>query len=922
MLFSSRINAEKKHKGATPQQPGMMKKALRVAFKPEIGSQFNILRESTDIFVNLLAMIFIAQKMFPANHPAYLGINGERLSFKTLIETIWHDLKFTKNSIPQVLMFCALMSGILFSVLAVFVLMLSLFGSVFVGRAHAQGFFTSPAGDDIANQWLTFLRNGSTGSFFTSFAEPLMWVSPLQGALVTALGFYSDAILIVAAVILFYHLAAMTVETAHEGVVMGKKANQIWAPIRLVVAIGLLVPVGGGLNSGQYIVFKVSEWGSGLASNVWSIFLGGFAAGTGVASIPAYAADVVYNTLLSESCQDNLQRADRATTDSHSQAGNAPTENQGGTGGQNTNQKGQTRQNNTGNIQKCGHVATNNSGTGTSPTQQAVQANAQSCYDQLKQQAQPRARQYNDNWQPPTRGGKSDKVTPPYDGGVYQLISDYMQCLADGLPIPNLLGVFALSSEWGWLSAGAVLSAIAQAESDANDLGALIPDVQGPNADGSEDPDLKDALEKTLKTAQYIGALPQGGTGVGGGAAIGSDKCAAQRGQLLEQAAGLQQKGNAQGHFLDRVFEVIDWLASWNCVWVSMPPAFGDGAFSMGIMFIGANPLAEMARLGQACINTAYDAFDLMVNLSATMGKNNATQKAGAKAGGEFAGSVMAETKTLLGAEGAGGALTMVSGILSMITAVFFTTGILLAYYVPLIPFISFLFSALAWVMAVLEAIIAMPLLALAHLTVQGEGLPGQAAKAGYYFLFNIALRPVLMVFGLIVGLIVFYAAVSYMNLFYMMAISTAGGVATSHLFLSRLIYNGLYVIIIYICANASFKAINFLPDNAMKWMGHQSMHFAHMGEPQQVSGPLMQGAGNISQVTGALSSGGWGAAKALQGGEVGNMITGAQAGASHAGRGGASRHITGASNKTAANIPAPTTEKDKGEEEQPKDKA
>jgi conjugal transfer/type IV secretion protein DotA/TraY len=47
---------------------------------------------------------------------------------------------------------------------------------------------------------------------------------------------------------------------------MGKRANQIWAPIRLVFAIGLLVPINGGMNSGQYIVIKVAELGSGMAS--------------------------------------------------------------------------------------------------------------------------------------------------------------------------------------------------------------------------------------------------------------------------------------------------------------------------------------------------------------------------------------------------------------------------------------------------------------------------------------------------------------------------------------------------------------------------------------------------------------------------------------------------------------------------------
>lgn len=94
----------------------------------------------------------------------------------------------------------------------------------------------------------------------------------LQVALATALGFYSKVMLVIAAFMLLYHLIAIVGETAQTGRPFGR-ANQIWAPIRLVVAIGLLVPIGTGLNSGQYLVVKLAEWGSGLASQTWKVFL-------------------------------------------------------------------------------------------------------------------------------------------------------------------------------------------------------------------------------------------------------------------------------------------------------------------------------------------------------------------------------------------------------------------------------------------------------------------------------------------------------------------------------------------------------------------------------------------------------------------------------------------------------------------------
>ncbi|HVY12690.1 MAG TPA: hypothetical protein VHB73_03905, partial [Alphaproteobacteria bacterium] len=106
-------------------------------------------------------------------------------------------------------------------------------------------------------------------------------------ALRLALNVYSNALLIVGSIILLYHLLVMVTETAHQGVVGGKRANQIWAPIRLVIAIGLLVPLAGGLNSAQYITLQIVQWGSNLASTVWAAFLGSSGSGSGTSPTPS-----------------------------------------------------------------------------------------------------------------------------------------------------------------------------------------------------------------------------------------------------------------------------------------------------------------------------------------------------------------------------------------------------------------------------------------------------------------------------------------------------------------------------------------------------------------------------------------------------------------------------------------------------------
>src|ERR1700730_11790515 len=96
------FSKEKKEKKAAPQRPSIARKALRVAFNPEIGATISPVQESVDMFVNLLAMIFAAQGMFPRNHPIFLGRADARLSLGALLSTVWRDLKFSKETVPQV----------------------------------------------------------------------------------------------------------------------------------------------------------------------------------------------------------------------------------------------------------------------------------------------------------------------------------------------------------------------------------------------------------------------------------------------------------------------------------------------------------------------------------------------------------------------------------------------------------------------------------------------------------------------------------------------------------------------------------------------------------------------------------------------------------------------------------------------------
>src|SRR5690606_7169678 len=83
-------------------------------------------------------------------------------------------------------------------------------------------------------------------------------------------------ILVVASVMLFWCILSVVVDTAKTGTIGGGRHNMVWAPIRIVFALGLLIPLGStGYSSGQFMVMKLAEWGSNFGTNAWIAYARG-----------------------------------------------------------------------------------------------------------------------------------------------------------------------------------------------------------------------------------------------------------------------------------------------------------------------------------------------------------------------------------------------------------------------------------------------------------------------------------------------------------------------------------------------------------------------------------------------------------------------------------------------------------------------
>ena len=184
--------------------------------------------------------------------------------------------------------------------------------------------------------------------------------------------------------------------------------------------------------------------------------------------------------------------------------------------------------------------------------------------------------------------------------------------------------------------------------------------------------------------------------------------------------------------------------------------------------------------------------------------------------------------------------------------------GFTLYYVVPMLPYFYFIFAISGWVKSIFEATVAMPLWALGHLRIDGEGLPGQAGNNGYFLLFEIFLRPILILCGLLASVTIFAATVSVLNDVFDLVTKNVGGFNTSteqasdptnlefyRSSVDQFFFTVMYVIICYMMGTACFKLIDQILNKILRWMGFGIAAFQEdAGDPaSQIVGQSYQGA-------------------------------------------------------------------------------
>ncbi len=840
---------------------------LRYVFLPGIVPRVrSFARTGFGSLAFLMAYLYACVRLLPPDHPYLRPENAGRFGMRHVIAEAANRLVLKRENTDQIVMFVILLLG--------FVLLVLQFALLFSGMIFRPAFADPPmpfAGifvtanplNDIAFELLD--KVFAIPDLYNSQYDPGPAVPPFNAALHQLIEFYNFAILLVGVLIFLYYMIVVVAETAATGTPFGRRFSHIYAPLRLVIAIGLLVPLNYGFNGAQYIALYAAKMGSSVATNVWLTFndaltdaMGGNSNAAGVPAQTLVARpqfpdlnDLVQFMSLVKACErgyeisyqqppyGTVNTPERTEIQPYLVWGTADSAPMAGT--DYATAIGDTMFNNRDILIRFGHKSQPLYGrySGyvypfcgeiTVPISDVTQIGARMIQEQyyniirdlynsvaLTRFAE-RATALNLTRDP--RSGAPQDVVIPGDNNpnpgmpdeawrqaqVNQLNERVRVAVLDARDQMIAGTNFAVPVELtnrGWAGAaiwynriamwnGALFGSVFNTPAPAH-MPAVMEKVEQERRVHDENVDSTKRYEPYMQEGRPVGLEP-GEFGIA---------------KLLN--------GVYQYWRIDNPGASPDGRNTGNIFMDLMNALFPVNSLFQIRNNVDVHPLAQLVGLGKSIMDTAVRNLVLGLGFGALGGMMEILQP------------------------GMGAPLNFFSGMFVMLTTMGLTIGFILYYVLPFLPFIYFFFSVGSWVKAIFEAMVGAPLWALAHLRVDGNGLPGEAAMNGYYMLFEIFLRPVLTLSGLIGGLLIFSALTRVLHDIFPLLISNVAGYDSTLLaaaapdpavsfkgsVLDEFFYSILYTVLVYSMGTSCFKLIDQIPDHAIQWLGANIQPFA-----------------------------------------------------------------------------------------------
>jgi conjugal transfer/type IV secretion protein DotA/TraY len=968
-----------------------------------------------DYFAYFMAQVFRGVRLIPEGH-AYLNPSEiGHYSIPDVIAAAGSRLQYRRENIDQVIIFYVILLGLVLMGMQALLLVIGMFApqamalslTDYFGNAHltigndpyqdlafilldrvfgVPGIFDSCVS---TGQPCYMAAPDDTWAGASTIYTPPTFPWPFHLALQAMFAFYSTGLLIVAVMILLYFVVVIVAETAQTGTPFGRRFNKVWAPLRLVMALGLLIPISNGLNTAQYIVLYSAKLGSNFATNGWIRFNAKLSDGMmfseEIVAIPKTPniGDLLQFMMLAHACKaaeegmilqepkpndwKPVPQADCAIPDNEQKndsvinaylvkyTANAAGDfkylentkysaakdwfNNGdmtvrigdrGCSKRHNASKGHT-------IPTCGEllipaaIQETNTAAGAYVIQEGYYNLVQYLWGSYLASANTTRVWSHWGFCVANIGGAfapvqtyptatyNDIMSGSGDTALRQRSLYYAQEMCPNLVVDPSMGnniprwtgitIYQPTADWlqGTYSNYMYGDGIAQYPADVVPNAAYSP--VGASAGAIATNIIRKGViaeRARVAAGEYVMPIDLIDRGWGG-AGLWYNRIARANGaitgsslsvpkvvafpELMMTVAGAKLMNNknvsASDLFMPRTGEdsslqfgkagqdqaiipMSKIYSDWRSIQNEYKPQTGNVVYDMVNMLFGTQGLFDLRDPG----NQNVHPLALLTSMGKTL-LEASIRNIAMGAGANIMGGA-------LGADKGGAAASVMGTMLFTIVSITLGAGVILYYILPFMPFVYFFFAVGSWVKEVFEAMVGVPLWALAHIRIDGDGLPGSAAMNGYYMIFEIFLRPIMIVFGLIAAVSIFAAMAVTLNAVFDIAVINAGGAnyqnsgtITFMEFargpIDQLFYTVLYAVLMYIMAMSSFKMIDLIPNQIMRWMGAGVAAFASgsgIGDSAQglMSNMTTYGTGSVSQAVGGIQKGSSAAGAAMKG--------------------------------------------------------
>lgn len=212
-----------------------------------------------------------------------------------------------------------------------------------------------------------------------------------------------------------------------------------------------------------------------------------------------------------------------------------------------------------------------------------------------------------------------------------------------------------------------------------------------------------------------------------------------------------------------------------------------------------ADPFRTVSAIGQSISQAAKVAWWAGLVASAASG---AAEGAGVPLIGSVTGGVA-------------GALDWIRISLGGLGIALIPMGFVLAFVIPFMPILVWVRLLAAYLLTVIEAVVAAPLAVILMATPEGDGIVGTRLERAIQLLAAIVLRPTLMIIGLVAALLLAYVSFEILNYFFW---RVSEMVTNSDIF-ALLAILCIYTLAAFQVAKTSVTIMQKLQDQVLDWM-------------------------------------------------------------------------------------------------------